>query len=346
MSDNKLSKPSQEAPPAEEPDVIDYADRLESEKAFHKEYLNISDLPEIFAYWSNKYLVPMFAPFGFTSPNGFFVEQIREYAQRHADRSVRIISIGAGNCDVEAAIAGELVEMGVANFKIECLDINQDMLSRGVGLAEDKGLVMHLHPLIGDFNEWTPIGTYDIVMANQSLHHVLNLEGLFDSVAAALKPGGRFLVSDMIGRNGHQRWPEAMEALAPFWQRLPPEYRYNQLLQRYKEDYINHDCSTVGFEGIRAQNILPLLRERFNFELFIPFANIIMVFIDRPFGHNFDAEAEWDRNFIDELHAADQAAILSGELTPTQMLAVLCTDEAEPRLLKPHLTPEFCTREP
>jgi len=86
------------------------------------------------------------------------------------------------------------------------------------------------------------------------------------------------------------------------------------------------------------------LNEYFNFELFIPFANIVTVFIDRPFGHNFDAKGEWDRDFIDRVHARDDAAILSGEITPTQMLAVLCNKEVSTTLLDPRLTPEFCAR--
>ena len=46
---------------------------------------------------------------------------------------------------------------------------------------------------------------YDAVIANQSLHHVTNLEGLFDAIRHSLHPTGVFVTSDMIGRNGHDR---------------------------------------------------------------------------------------------------------------------------------------------
>jgi SAM-dependent methyltransferase len=209
------------------------------------------------------------------------------------------------------------------------------------------GVADYVSGNVADFNKWSPPerDAYDIVIANQCLHHVLDLEHLFEAIHQGLKMDGRFLTSDMIGRNGHQRWPEAMEGLKPFWDELPERYRFNQLLQRYEHEYINHDCSSDGFEGIRAQDILPLLIERFGFELFVPYANIVMVFIDRPFGHNFDASAEWDRDFIDRVHRRDEEAIFSGEWKPTSMLAVLRKSKVENcQLVDPRLTPEFCVR--
>ena len=57
----------------------------------------------------------------------------------------------------------------------------------------------------------SPQGQYQIVMANQALHHFVELEMLFDKVFQVLAVDGFFLTDDMIGRNGHMRWPEALE---------------------------------------------------------------------------------------------------------------------------------------
>ena len=152
----------------------------------------------------------------------------------------------------------------------------------------------------------------------------------------------------MIGRNGHMRWPEAFILIQEFWKQLPKEYTYNHAYKRFEKAYINHDCSTRSFEGIRAQDILPLLINRFEFELFLPFANIVTLFIDRVFGHNFDPQKPFDTEFIDRVHAADEAAILSGKITPTQMYAVMHKNNNQralkTTLIDPILTPEFCVR--
>lgn len=177
------------------------------------------------------------------------------------------------------------------------------------------------------------------------MHHVIELEHLFDAIETGLTSTGVFLTSDMIGRNGHMRWPEALAAMQPYWESLPNHYKYNQLLKRQENQFINHDCSTEGFEFMRAQDILPLLTQKFGFNLFIPFANIIMPFIDRSFGHNFDANNETDLAFIDQVHETDERLIYEGILKPTQMIAALCKNKSCNTLLtNPKLTPEFCIR--
>ena len=83
-------------------------------------------------------------------------------------------------------------------------------------------------------------------------------------------------------------------------------------MSHYEDEYMNHDCSTEGFEGVRAQDVLPLLVERFDFHLFIAFGNVVNVFVDRSIGYSFDLERERDRQFIDQVHAFDEQAILKG----------------------------------
>lgn len=323
-----------------------YTRKMQSEMSFYKECTQVHDLPDIFHYWSNKYLAPDMCRFGFSNPDEFFAHNIKCFMEGRIHQKIHIVSIGSGNCDLEVKISQKLVQWGFDDFVFECVDINKNMLKRGCEAARNAGLADFFLFSRGDFNNWKPSGKYEIIMANQSLHHVVNLEGLFDSIKKSLQSEGLFLVSDMIGRNGHMRWPEAIEELQPFWNELPESYRINQLINRYEQEYINHDCSTEGFEGIRAQDILPLLIERFSFMFFYPFGNLIFVFIDRPFGHNFDFEADWDKDFIDRVHARDEAGMISGELTPTSMLAVLTCSELKTELRHPALTPQHCQRNP
>lgn len=323
-----------------------YQRRIEREKQAFNEYTNVHELPKIFYYWSNKHLAPKFHRFGITDPEQFFLLYSEKFHRRFPDKPPALLSIGSGDCGMEARLARKLVDEGINDFALECLDINEAMLQRGREHAANLGVQDHIVAVCADFNRWQPSKKYDVIIANQCLHHVLELEQLFTLIKGCLNPEGYFLTSDMIGRNGHQRWPEALALVQEFWKELPPSYRYNQLLSQHEEAYINHDCSTKSFEGIRAQDILPLLIKDFHFELFVPFSNLIMVFIDRPFGHNFNAQAEWDRDFIDRVHARDEAGLLSGELTPTQMIAVLRTIPVDTQLLDPRLSPQACVRRP
>lgn len=309
---------------------------------------NVHELPPIFHYWSNKYLGPqIFNPHGIRDPEQFFFKFVSEQRARKPEARLHLISIGSGNCDMECRLASALRADGIDNFVIECIDINPTMLERGMKLAQELGVASHLTTTVGDFNNWRPTRQYDIVIANQCLHHIIELEDLFSKVKQVLADDGRFLVSDMIGRNGHMRWPEALGIINQLWAQMPAKYKYNHMRQRVEQQFINHDCSTSSFEGIRAQDILPLLVANFHFELFLPFGNLIFVFIDRTFGYNFDPAVAEDREFIDKVQALDEAGMHSGDLKPTQMLAVLSkTAVAQPRLRHPRLTPDFCVRVP
>lgn len=322
----------------------DYQDKIRREQEIYRDVLDVNALPPIFHYWSHTHLRPIFEEFAITHPDQWFATHLAESAKRTNSRSARFVSIGSGNCDAEVRIAVLLKENGLEDFVIECVDINASMLQRGKSYAESRGVVANLHFIETDFNLWQPAAMYDGVMANQSLHHVLNLEGLFDGVKKALHPDAYFVVSDIVGRNGHQRWPEALSAVHRFWAELPPEYRYNQQLSRHEELYENWDCSTEAFEGIRAQEILPLLLERFGFYKCVAFGNVIDPFIDRAFGHNFDADREWDRDFIDRVHACDEQGFRDGSLKPCHLFAVMSVGEPPSRHYSRGLAPEDCVR--
>jgi SAM-dependent methyltransferase len=285
---------------------------------------------------------------GISSIEAFFVEALAVAAHdRQHDGPARFCSIGAGNCDAEVHMAVGLQEHGIRDFVIECFDLNPLMLERGHAQARELGVGDHIVGVDGDFNRWVPNGLYDGFVANQALHHVINLEGLFDGIAAALRPPGRFIVSDMIGRNGHQRWPEARAIVESFWSELPEAYRYHHTLRRDEREFLDWDCSVEGFEGVRAQDIMPLLVDRFAFESFLAFGNVIDVFVDRGFGPNFEVDASWDRAFIDRVHARDVEALLSGEVKPTHLIATmrLAPVAGGPKVWST-MTPEFAVRRP
>lgn len=303
----------------------------------------INDLPSIFDYWSNTYLRPVLESFGYSYPEDFFAQQIQRQVAA-LSRHVQVISIGAGNGDGEVQVAKLLRERGVTAFTITCLDITDAMLQRGSQLAEREGLRDHFRFVNADFNHWQPAQSYDVVLANQSLHHVTNLEGLFDAIHEAIGDSGLFVTSDMIGRNGHQRWPEALAIVREFWRELPQSYRYNVQLRRMDRTFQDWDCSLEGFEGIRAQDILPLALERFGFDFFLAYGNVIDPFIDRGFGPHFDAEKAWDRDFIDRVHARDERELLAGTIKPTHMLAVMRRDRSVETVVRGEMTPHFCVR--
>ena len=299
----------------------DYQSRLISETRRYSECTDVHALPDIFHYWSNRYLRPKFQEFGFSGPSDLFHQAVDGCFEGPGPR--RFLSLGAGNCDLEIQLASSLTARGRTDFVIDCVDVNAQMLERGRLSAAAQHVAPQLSLIQADLNSWAPAARYDVVLSVQALHHIVNLEGLFSNVQASLVPGGKFAIIDTIGRNGHRRWPEALGPVCEFWRKLPPSYRYNLQLDRYEEMFEDWDCSQDSFEGIRSQDILPLLLKQFQFHLFVGYGNLVDCFLDRSFGFHFHAEAEWDRAFIDCVHQRNERGLATGELKPTQMAAIV-----------------------
>ena len=246
----------------------------------------------------------------------------------------------------EISLIKKLLEMGETDFVIEGLELSPLRSERAQANARKEGVQQFLEINESDLNRWVPSRRYSTVIAKDTLHHVVELEHLFDSIHEALEDEGIFVTTDMIGRNGHMRWPEALEIIQEIWKFIPDHYKTNHQLKRVEHEYVNWDCSKTGFEGIRAQDILPLLLERFSFKTFLGFANLPDIFIERGFGHNLSIDNPRDIGFIDFLEQLNTLLIDLGYLKPTMMYASMTRrrPNAPPPRYYRHWTPEFCAR--
>lgn len=328
------------------PESLAYRVRVFAERHAFDHACCVHDLPPIFHYWSDTHLKPRFEPLGFRSAEDFFAgTAIRAIAERDG-RLLEIASLGAGRCELELELADRLEREADGGFRITCLDINPAVLREARHRATARGLAHRFAFECVDLNAWQPARRYDLVLASRCLHHFLALESLLDAVHAALADDGTLLVSDVIGRNGHQLWPEQSEALAPFFAQLPERCRYDRALGATATQFESLDRSGLAFEGIRAQDILPLLHERYAFETFAPFGGLAPLLLERRFGDNFDVARDWDRAFVDRLAAHEHALLDAGTIKPTHLVASLRKSATTLRTITPALTPERAIRRP
>jgi SAM-dependent methyltransferase len=320
-----------------------YMRRVAEELDNYRTVSNVHDLPDIYQYWSDRYVSPLLSEVGIPSLEFFFAEPVADRCAIRSTEPVRVVSLGSGNGEVEVALARAVLDRGFRNLEVTCVELNGAMQERAHGLAIDTGTNQHMRFVEADLNEWVADGEYDVVLANHSLHHVIALEHLFAEVRSALPTSGVLLVNDMIGRNGHQRWPEAQRFVEAIWGSMPDRYKYNHQLKTIDPDFVNRDCSTEGFEGVRAQDILPLLLRTFHPETFVAFANVIDVFVDRGYGHNIDPASTEDTQFVDRVAQLDQLAIDLGIVKPTHLIASFRTTQV-PAKYPRQWRPEFCVR--
>jgi SAM-dependent methyltransferase len=305
-----------------------------------------AQLSDIFRYWQIEYFKPRF--FDVCNANNHLEFYWKPFAKRIQKTGCRdVISFGSGDAQVEIGVATGLQKEGITDFTFHCVELSPAQIQRGRDSVERADLTKHFIFLQDDFNTWKANGqVFAGAMCHHALHHVLNLEHLILAIRSALHPQGCFASIDVIGRNGHMRWPEALEIVALIWRTLPEEKRYHHILKRFDKEYVNHDCSTEGFEGIRSQDILPLLVRNFKFEQFLAFGNLIDVFTSRGFGANFDSKNELDRAFIDFIQYLNDLLIDLGHIKPTRMCSVMTLESEHPTKIYRHWTPEFCIRKP
>jgi Methyltransferase domain len=331
--------------------VTDYQARVAHQVAQYAT-AEIHDLPPIYGYWSDTHIRPRFnSVLGVDTIPGFYSEHIRQRAASSGRPEPRILSIGAGDAELEVQIAQQLLADGLRTFRLECLELSPVLIDRANQRIAGAGLGTHLTVVQCDLNSWSQAATSaspcTAVVANHILHHVMELETLFTNVAQAIGDTGVFLTADMIGRNGHMRWPEALTLVNALWDTLPDALKYNHPFHETDHAFKNWDCcSPGGFEGIRAQDILPLLVERFRFEKFLAFGGLPEVFCDRAYGPNFDPAVPAHTGFIDSVEELNSLLLELGVLKPTMMFAVVSNCGASSTRFWKNLSPQFCIRDP
>lgn len=282
----------------------------------------IHDLPPIFHFWSGNFIGPgMEAVFGAPTVNDVYRTAL-EQASQSFSRPSRVLSVGCGDGTVELELARSLLEAGIRNFVIDGFDLSPTLIDRFREQVATEGLGEFLRPQVRDLNDTQIDAGYAMIMANHSLHHIVELEKVFDSIFQNLADDGIFATCDMIGRNGHMRWPETSAVLQAIWPLLSEKQRFHHQLLRFDEErFHDHDSSGEGFEGVRAQDILLLILQRFHAHRFLAIGGFVDMLVDRGYGHGFDPDNAHDRAFISAMAQINDMMLDAGMIKPTVMLA-------------------------
>lgn len=196
-------------------------------------------------------------------------------------------------------------------------------MRRAAAAAQQRGVGALMAFEARDCNLAFEMAGQDVILVNQFFHHVTELETLCGSLRRSLAAYGVLLSSDIIGRNGHQLWPDVEIVVQEAWDTLPQTQRHDRHFNTASPHYrpINH--AAYSNEGVRAQDIVGCLLAEFDFELFFSFGGAIMPFVERRIGFNFDPGQAADRAWIEHVHTIDAAALAVARYPAANMIAVL-----------------------
>lgn len=146
-------------------------------------------------------------------------ESLIDLLEPRADE--RILDLGCGSGQLTAKIAQSGAEvMGI--------DRSEEMI------AEARRNFSGLRFEVGDAAKFTVGKTFDAVFSNAALHWVQDADGVAQSVASALRPGGRFVV-EMGGKGNVQTIIDALRSAGPVeipWY-FPSVGEYASILERH-----------------------------------------------------------------------------------------------------------------
>lgn len=121
--------------------------------------------------------------------------------------ALRALSLGCGTGARELALA-----RGGAFMWIDAIDLSRARIEYSRCRAEETGLAGIVSYRVGDAATVDlPRESYDLVVAEQFLHHVDRLDEMLDRVRSFLAPGGIFLFNEYVGPDRWQ-WTDAQLA--------------------------------------------------------------------------------------------------------------------------------------
>jgi len=163
------------------------------------------------------------------------------------------------------------IKLGLVR-EIDAFDISPVSLEDARRVAEEDGL-SGIHYKLGSFDRpELSDRAYDVVFFHASLHHVSNLEGLFETLSRALVPGGAIYLDDYVGRSRHLWRKRHLRLAQDVLDTLPAEAKLHQRLDFPVE---RDDPS----EAVRSGEIVSFLREYFDLVEFKPYGGQIVALV-------------------------------------------------------------------
>lgn len=227
----------------------------------------------------------------------------------------RLLVLGAGSGWLERALAkkegiGSIVACDFASETVAAAE----RTAREEGLDQIRYLVCNLE------SEPLPDGPFDGVVANDVLHHITDLEGLYTRIHEALVPGGKLLFNEYVGPNRFQYGEARMDMINRYFRLIPDHLRFNPYWgglfwsrSRVDPARLIADDPT---EAVRSEEVLPLARKFFETEAEYPYGGGLLNPLLYEIIGNFDEERPYDRGLLQVLCDAEDRLTRSGRIDP------------------------------
>lgn len=259
----------------------------------------------------------------------FFQEK---YLDGHSVSNFIGAYLGTRKIENVLELGGGLGQQSIALYNMldiercDVLDISDVAVAEGNRRAKEQG--QNIHFAVSDLNtDPLPSREYDLIIASGSLHHISNLEYLFEQINAHLSSDGVFFTNDYMGPSQMQWRPKQLELMNAIVACLPDEmnrvaHKDDAVVRQIKpiplEIFAKHDPS----EGVRAADIFDVMGRYLDIERIAPFGQTLVYEVLRGRVHNFDDGDPKDKAILSLMLLLEKEMIDAGALTSDFNLAI------------------------
>jgi SAM-dependent methyltransferase len=224
----------------------------------------------------------------------------------------RAASLCCGAGAVERGLVKSGLLQGCVGF-----DLAQGALDAARAAADAEGVAGLSYERRDLERDGLGLSHLDLVLAHQGVHHIYELEAVFDSVYGSLRPGGVFHLHEFVDADRFQ-WPDRqVQEMTDWLQSLPKRYQITRggLVKSCAgratiEEMIAYDPS----EAVRSSAIEPLVSERFEILERRALGGTLAMMALADIGQNFNPNVPEDAAHIERLLAREDELMASGEI--------------------------------
>ena len=220
------------------------------------------------------------------------------------------LGCGTGRCE------RYLLSQGVG-LSFHGIDISENAIAKAREIAKEKNLPLTYE--VADLNfAHLPERTFDLVVAQTCLHHILFLEHVAEQIWQSLKSDGYLWIHDFIGETQFQYDPKRISIANKNFLALPKKLKKNKITGRLVEEIERSEPGRLGspFESIRSSEIVPVFQRWFTIEWKMEFDAFLRLVVP-PGTRAAYLENEDTKALFEILMLLDQLCIEEGTVQPS-----------------------------
>ncbi|MEZ4694903.1 MAG: class I SAM-dependent methyltransferase [Rhodothermales bacterium] len=203
--------------------------------------------------------------------------------------------------------------------RIDCYDISASRIEEARRAAMAAGAMGVLNFEVGNVLDLNlPAGHYDVVIAENALHHLSPIDTTVSKLAGSLRKEGLVVIRDFVGPSRFQWGPRQLEVANGALRLLPESYR-----RRWRSNTVKKQVFAPGrlsmqvmdpSEATQSDEIVPALEKHLSLLELKGLGGTVLHLVLQDIAHNFQDDSAETAAWLDLLYQIEDQSIELGEL--------------------------------